>query len=244
MKPSKLFLKTGIAGLLMIAMSIGLLAIFPPKAPNMPDGFFTPIIAFEFIETRAEVVAMFTQKDDAGRESINEPMLAAFDLGNRLDYIYMVLYSGFLMMFSLTCAKLSGKKYFYAATALSLFVLACDALENIQLLGITAYLRSGMTMGDLEALLVNLSRFTWMKWGGIAAIFLILAPWFLRGGKFSKAIGLSGVACAGLGLAAFLHRPVITEIFGLSVVLMFLMMIVYCFRRDGSLLYCKALISR
>jgi hypothetical protein len=244
MNPSKPFLKPGFTGLLMVAMSIGLLAVFPTKAPNMPNGFVTPIIAFEFIETRAEVVAMFTQTDNAGRESINAPMLAAFDLGNRLDYLYMVLYSGFLMMFSLTCAKLSGKKYFYVAAVLSLFVLACDALENIQLLGITAYLRSCMMMGDLEALLVNLSRFTWMKWGGIAAIFLILAPWFLRGGKFSKTIGLFGIASAGFGLAAFVHRPVVTEIFGLSVVLTFLMMIGYCFRRDGSVPYYIPLISR
>jgi hypothetical protein len=187
---------------------------------------------------------MFTQKDDAGRESVNEPMLAAFDLGNRLDYIYMVLYSGFLMMFSLTCAKLSGKKYFYVVAVFSLFVLACDALENIQLMGITSYLKNGLNSGALETLLENLYRFTWMKWGGIAAIFLILAPWFLRGGKFSKAIGLFGIASAGLGLAAFLHRPVITEIFGLSVVLMFLMMIVYCFQRDGRVPYFNPHIRR
>lgn len=244
MNPSKPFLKPGFTGLLMVAMSIGLLAVFPTKAPNMPNGFVTPIIAFEFIETRAEVVAMFTQIDDAGRELINEAMIRAFDLGNRLDYIYMVIYSGFLMMFSLTCAKLSGKKYFYTAAVLSLFVLACDALENMQLLGITAYVRSGMNTGDLETLLGDLYRFTWMKWGGIAAIFLILAPWFLKGGKFSKAIGLSGAASAGLGLAAFVHRPVVTEIFGLSVVLMFLMMVVYCFRRDEPVPYCKPLISR
>ena len=244
MKPSKPFVKTGVVGLLVVAMSIGLLTIFPSTAPKMPDGFFTPIIAFEFIQTRAEVLQMFTQAGGDGRESINEAMSAAFDLGNRLDYIYMGLYSAFLMLFSLTCARISGKKYFYAATALSLVVLAGDALENIQLLGITSYLKSGLNSGEMDAQLSLLYRFTWMKWGGLAAIFLVLAPWFLRGGKFSKAVGLSGIVCAGLGLAAFLHRSVISEIFGLSVGLMFLLMIIYCFRRDGSASYFKPNISR
>lgn len=223
-------MKSGVVGLLVVAMSIGLLAVFPSTAPNMPEGFFTPIIAFEFIQTRAEVFGMFTQAD--GAESVNETMIAAFDLGNRLDYIYMGLYSVFLVLFSLTCARISGKKYFYAATALSLVVLAGDALENIQLLGITSYLKNGLNSGELETHLGLLYRFTWMKWGGLAAIFLVLAPWFLRGGRFSKAIGLSAIACAGLGLAAFFHRSVITEIFGLSVGVMFLLMIIYCFRRD------------
>ncbi|MFZ2632200.1 MAG: hypothetical protein WA081_11840 [Desulfosalsimonadaceae bacterium] len=242
MKPSKPFLKTGVIGLLVVVMSIGLLAVFPSTAPNMLEGFFTPIIAFEFIQTRAEVFGMFIQAD--GAESVNEAMLAAFDLGNRLDYIYMGLYSVFLALFSLTCVKISGKKYFYTGAVLSLVVLAGDAFENIQLMGITSYLKHGMTSGDMETLLNGLNRFTWMKWGGLAAIFLVLAPWFLRGGRFSKAVGLSGIACAGLGLAAFFHRSVITEIFSLSVGLMFLLMIIYCFRRDGSAPYFNPHTSR
>ena len=242
MKSSRPFMKTGVVGLLVVAMSIGLLAVFPSTAPNMPEGFFTPIIAFEFIETKAEVFGMFTQAD--GAESVNEAMIAAFDLGNRLDYIYMGLYSAFLMLFSLTCARLSGKQYLYATTALSLAVLAGDALENIQLLGITSYLKRGLNSGELDAQLSLLYRFTWMKWGGLAAIFLVLAPWFLRGGRFSKTVGLSGIVCAGLGLAAFLHRSVITEIFSLSVGLMFLLMIIYCFRRNESAHYFKPQMSR
>lgn len=47
------FIKAGIVGLLVIVMSIVLLAVFPSKAVRLPDGFFTPIIAFEFIETKA-----------------------------------------------------------------------------------------------------------------------------------------------------------------------------------------------
>jgi len=47
------FLKVGYVGLLVIIMSVTLVIIFPSKASKMPDGFFTPIIAFEFIQTKA-----------------------------------------------------------------------------------------------------------------------------------------------------------------------------------------------
>lgn len=244
MKPSKPFLKTGMLGLLVIALSMGLTAVFPAKAPNLPDGFSTPIIAFEFIKTPVEAAAMFVQADEAGRESVNEGLLAAFDLGNRLDYLYMLLYCGFLMKFSLTCARLSGKTYFYIPAGLSLVVLVGDAFENIQLFGITASFRNRPPVRDLERLLECLGWFTWLKWGGIAVLFLTLAPWFWRGGRVSKAVGLWGVMCAGLGLAAFVYRPVITEIFCLWVGLMFLWMIIYCFRCDGSEPYCNPRISR
>ena len=187
----------------------------------MPDGFLTPIIAFEFIQTKAEVYQLFVNTDG----SVHHSMIDAMDLGNRLDYIYMVLYSSFLLLFCVTCAKLSEKKFYYIGVAISLLVLAGDAMENVQLLSIT----SGIEFGDFDTQLNFLYLFTWIKWGGIVAIFLILMPWFARDGKFSKIIGMAGVVTALLGVLSFLNRSVITEIFCLAVGLMFLFMIIYCF---------------
>ncbi|NOY70752.1 MAG: hypothetical protein GXP53_14935 [Deltaproteobacteria bacterium] len=220
------FIKAGVVGLLVIAMSILLVAVFPSKAPGLPEGFFTPIIAFEFIETRAEVFQMFTATDGNLRQS----MIDAMDFGNRLDYVYMCLYSLFLLLFAVRCAEVSGKKYYYIGALLALTVLFADALENIQLLGIT----SAIENGDLGAYLVRLHIFTWIKWGGIAAIFMVLVPWFMKGGLFSKAIGLTGIASFMLGIVSFLHRSIINEFFGLSVGLMFILMIIYCFKFRGN----------
>ncbi len=215
------FLKAGYVGALVIVLSIILLIIFPSKAPKLADGFFTPIIAFEFIETPAEVFQMFVSTDGTVRQT----MVDAMDLGNQLDFIYMFLYSLFLLMFCLKCAEISSKKYYYIGAVIALAVLAADALENIQLLGITANLETG----DFKQHIAWLHLFTWIKWGGIAAIFLVLFFWFINGGIFSKIIGITGVLSFVSGLLAFLNRSVLNEIFGLTVAVMFIMMILYCF---------------
>ena len=104
-------------------------------------------------------------------------------------------------------------------------VLGADAMENMQLFAITA----GLETGNLEPFLGRLFIFTWIKWGGIAAVFLVLVPWFLKGRMFSKIIALAMIITVMLGVAAFVRRSVITEMFALGVGLVFLMMISYCF---------------
>jgi hypothetical protein len=76
---NKPFVKTGYLGLAVIMMSVLLLFIFPSKAPSLPEGFFTPIIAFEFVQTSTEVIEMFGSDNITMR---NE-MTRAMDLGNR-----------------------------------------------------------------------------------------------------------------------------------------------------------------
>lgn len=217
---NKPFVKAGYPGLFVITMSVVLLFIFPSKMPSLPEGFLTPVIAFEFVQTKAEVMAMF------GEDLVTRSNLAdAMDLGNRLDYLYMCLYSVFLLMISVKCAALSKNKFYYAGAVLALAVLAADALENVQLLGITANLSNG----NFDSRLQLLQLFTWIKWGGIALIFLVLAPWFLKGKPFSKIIGITGIISFILGAAACINRSIINEIFSLSVALMFVLMIIYCF---------------
>jgi hypothetical protein len=218
---NKPFIKTGYLGLAVIVMSIILLFVFPSKAPSMPEGFFTPIIAFEFIQTPEEVFQMFGGTDLIVRNK----MVNAMDLGNRLDYAYMGLYSMFLLLFSTTCAKISQKPYYYFGAALAVAVLAGDAMENVQLLGITA----NLSTGDIATYLNLLIIYTWIKWGGVVLIFLTLSPWFFKGGLFSKIIGAIGIISFILAIAAFLNRSVVNEIFSMSVAVMFILMIIYCF---------------
>ena len=218
---SKPFIKIGYLGLLVAGMSLYLSSIFPSSAPWMMDGFFTPIIAFEFVESQTEVYRLFGFNEALDQLS----MIKAMDAGNRLDFFYMVLYASFLFAFSFVCAKRTGKKYYYTGSVLSIGVLFADALENIQLLGITA--KIGQL--DFGKELFLLQWFTWAKWGGITMIFLVLAPYFLKGRIYTKLMGITGISSFILSVLACLHRSVLNELVGLCVALMFVMMIVYCF---------------
>ena len=222
----KPFLKIGFIGVAVIAMSIVLMIASPSKAPWMMDGFFTPIIAFEFVETPEEVYQLFGAMNSPEQQE----MVKAMNLVNRLDFVYMLLYSTFLLAFSVKCAEETGSKTCYTGAFTSIVVLAADFLENLQLLGITSKLQTE----GFEQHLAYLRVFTWLKWGGIAVTFLLLLPYLTKGNLYSKIVGVFGVIPFVLGLLAFFHRSVLNELFALSVAAMFVLLIAYCFLYKSS----------
>jgi hypothetical protein len=216
---SRPFFKSGMIGILLIITSLTLMKVFPSQAPKLPQGFITPILAFEFAISRQEIEDLFGEP----QSEYQEFMVSAMDLGNRLDYVYMILYSSFLFGFSITCARLSRNRRYYLAALVSILVLVGDAMENIQLLGITRKLAEG----EFEKELQLLFYFTWLKWGGLALIFLILLPYFFNGSLVAKLIALVGLITVVLAILAFFNRSVLNEIYAVSVAVMFLATIIY-----------------
>ena len=218
---NKPFKKVGFLGVAVIVMSIVLVMIFPSKAPWMMDGFFTPIVAFEFVQSQDEVMQLF----GPAKSFEQQAMIHAMDLGNRLDYLYMTLYASFLFFFAWVSTKVSRQKRYYAGCIMAVVILAGDAFENVQLLAITAKINGGNFADNL----VRLHWFTWMKWGGLALFFLLLAPYFFKKGIFSKLTGVVGILPAVLSVLAYLNRCAFTEAMVLSVALMFILLVVYSF---------------
>jgi len=209
----------------VIGMGCVLVMVFPPKAPWMMDGFFTPVIAFEFIQSQGEVYQFFGLSGSPDQLSMTQDMIRAMDTGNRLDYVFMILYASFLFFFSFVCAKNTGQRHYYASSILSFVILAADFMENIQLLRIT----DKISHHDFGKELLFLHWFTWIKWGGITIVFLILAPYFFKGRAYSKVIAATGISSFILYVFAYCNRSVLNELLGLSVSLMFLLMVVYSF---------------
>ncbi|MDD9301604.1 MAG: hypothetical protein HUK40_04355 [Desulfobacter sp.] len=168
---NKPFKRVGFLGVVVIGMSLFLGTVFPDKAPWMMDGFSTPILAFEFVQSKDEVIRLFglsnSESQPSGAQSNRSSMILAMDSGNGLDYIYMVLYASFLFFFSLVCRKITGQALYYAASLMAVVILFADAFENIQLLSIT----SKMSRLDFAKELTFLHWFTWIKWGGISLVF-------------------------------------------------------------------------
>lgn len=217
-------------GVALFACAIVLLFINPKPENNLPAGFFTPIIAFEFIQTRQEVIHFFNVPDAATYES---NML----LGNCIDYLFMVLYSCLLLYIAVGIKKITNSKTMYLAMFFCMLMLISDAVENyfIYKLVITRNADLSRIDGVLTSFpyyqfyLQMLNIFTWLKWCSIASAFLLFSPFFFKGKVFHKIIGIFCVSCFGLCIAAFLQHGVLNEIFASSVVLVFLLLVLFVF---------------
>jgi len=216
------FLVTGILGLGTILMTLVMTAIGPRPAAPLPAGFVTPVLAYEFATTDADVAALFAPIG----QPAGEPVRVAMDRVNRLDFLYIVLYGGFLTTFALVCARATRRPVFLLAAGLAPLIMLADVLENIQLLTITA--RLGMP--DMAANLARLHWFTWLKWGGLALWFLLMRPYFLARGSFGRAIALASFLPLALGVVAFLWPGLVTELFALAIGLLFILLTAYAWR--------------
>lgn len=212
-------------GIALLACAIVLLFINPKPENNLPAGFYTPIIAFEFIQTPQEVQHFFDVKDVS-------TYVQALRIGNWIDYIFMVLYSSLLCCIAIGIQRITKLKIMYFAMFLCLLMLLSDAIENYWIYCITTIFR--YNSAAVEMYLHNLNIFTWLKWGSIASTFLLFSPFFLKGKLFHKIIGISGVACFGLCVAAFLQHGILNEIFATSVVLVFLLLVIFVFTFSSS----------
>ena len=215
------YLVSGFIGLAVIALSLINMMVFPQSSPGQIEDIRSPIIAFEFAETPEEIITLFGTNGSPEQTD----MIRKMDQGNTLDYLYMLLYSGFLFSFAILAAKHSGRKWVYAGAVLAALALVGDALENVQLLTITVNLQSG----DFIEALTRLHWFTWLKWGSLALYFLVIAVWFWGNGRYAKLIAITRILTFLLGLVSFIQRGPSTEPFTLTVALMFLLMIIFCF---------------
>ena len=182
--------RAGIVGALLLAMTLLLGTLFPHRMGPLPEGMWTPVLAFELARSTEEVERMFGQQDSAERAT----WAAAMDRGNLADFGFMALYGAYLLLFSQTLLRLGARAHWMVLLAPlpPLF----DALENWQLLSITDRLG-----GDHTALLSRLAWFTWGKWLLLA---LILTLWIRPLWRLGV-LGRTAALCAGLtGMASLL----------------------------------------
>ncbi len=220
------FLISGILGLGAVVMTLVLAAVGPRPAAPLPAGFMTPVLVFEFAETTDEVATLFAPVGQPAGDAVR----AAMDRVNRLDFIYIALYGGCLLAFSLVCFRLTGQRVYLLTATLAVGIMAADMLENIQLLAITRDLGTR----PIDDWLTRLRLFTWLKWGGLAFWFLIMRFYFQRAGRFGRFVGWVSVFPLLLGIAAFVRPGLMSELFALSIGLLFLLLTVYSWRARHS----------
>ncbi len=206
--------------MVLLGLSAALLFVLPRQAPVLPPGFRTPILAFEFARTHGEIEALF----GAPGSEVRARLVRAMDLGNRIDFAFMVAYGAFLTCFGVAVARVAGRRYGLVAI-LAAIAAAADAAENRQLFAITRALG-----GEYDDALARLSVFTWVKWGALAIALAWLSPWLLGGKAPERVTGGLAVITAVLALCAFAWRGASSEAFSFALSLTFVGLFVVAVR--------------
>lgn len=212
------FAKIGILAVPLL-MFIILMEIFFPKIHN--EGYQSFIIAFEFARTPGELHSLFNGFTDETFRNI--------DIGNYLDFGFMITYTLFLVLFFQKAAKTFDIRWLLAGIPFSLIVLLADVVENIFLLKITGIYTPEIADSVLIPMLNKLNFATWIKWGALAIIFALFSIRSM-GKKILKHIeGVVFIIPLLLIFWALSNNPMGVSRFTLSIALAFFLLLFYCF---------------
>lgn len=202
-------------GILLFLTGVLILFFNPLPQNNLPKGFYSSILAFEFIHTNAEVIRFF---------EVNElpDYLYKFNMVNAIDYFFMVFYSLFLTSFSFAVFKITKTKWMFVAMFFSLLAWPSDLFENIQIGKI-----ANNIYGNNDQSLYLLNIFTWIKWGSIASSLIIISNYFMQKLFFNMLVFSCSILAFIFCCISFFHRSIANELMGLFVMLSFLLLFIY-----------------
>lgn len=203
--------------LLIVLLGLGMLVLagmvrsaYPAEIAWMPEGFSSPVLAFEFIQTNEEVLKLFGSDIQKRDESV-----AAMNHGHKVDIFFLLFYSLFIITLAGYYLRRTGAKWLYIVIFLSVIAGICDVLENVQLAEIDNNLESKEFGESLRYLFL----FTWLKWGSLALALSGMALYNIKKSWFGKIFAVISFSTVILGVIAFLNRSIMTTYFtqGISV---------------------------
>ena len=158
--PTRAWFWTLAFGLATLIFGLHLTQVFPQTGHDIAPGYGAPVLAFEFAGGQADLEAIFgfyTDPEQVAR-------LAAMRTGNERDYLYMLLYAGFLAGGCIALWRELRLRALLAATFLPVAAALYDVWENWLLFDIQA----AFTLGDYSPAMADLPY-------PVAAKFLLLA---------------------------------------------------------------------
>ena len=145
-------------GIATVVLGVIMLFVFPSEA-TLAEGFRTPIIAFEFAESEADLAFL------SGTDASSRANRAMMDAGHRWDMVFPFAYAGFIALLLLHLAA-RGHRWLWLAIPVAVLIIPLDIRENLVLTAITRALENGETIAHL---LRELHNATWLKWGAMGA---------------------------------------------------------------------------
>lgn len=207
---------TIILGIILIIISLILMYINTVITGPLAEGFFTPIIALEFLNNTKDLTNFF---DIITVDSLK----TSLKLGNQIDYAYMFSYG----LFAFMCGRLmyieTKVKALWLSFPLVVIIITADAFENLniaEILAMQEYQNGGLILDQLQL-------FTWLKWGSLSALMLLYSVYFFQGNWWKIILGIVLSSPFILYGVAFYFRGLFCEIFALTIMLSFLSLLIF-----------------
>lgn len=200
----------------MIAFGGMLMYVNPQQAGNLPEQMFTPVMALEFVRDAVQL-RQIMDVDDV------EALLNAFLRGNEVDYCFMVAYGIFALLSGLLIYSKARVWVILLSIPLAGMVLGGDAMENFHIRVLLDFYPKGADVSVYEWL----RFYTWLKWGGIAAMMFLFAMYFLQESWWMKLIALPMLGSFLTAVAAWFFGGLWLEVMAISILISFLMLFVY-----------------
>jgi hypothetical protein len=163
-----------------------------------------PMIAFEFAETADDINKLF-YINKQNEKIPNQEFMDKMDFLNKIDFLFIISYVIFLAFFSISLSKQNIVWLGYLGAFVSVVIGLADVIENVQLLAI---LKKVNLVATYQPALTLLNTWTWIKWGLLGLIMVILLPCLFRKDSniYDLMVGTLMVMVAILGLVAFVSK--------------------------------------
>ncbi len=149
---------------------------FPSKA-NLSEGFRTPILAFEFAKTEADLSFL------SGNGIIEKTNREKMDAGHRWDMAFPFAYGGFIILLLLQIIK--RQRILWAGVLFAFLIIPFDINENLVLIKITKALSN---TDSISTLLLELNIATWLKWGALGMSMFVLGTGYIKNNEYWSAM--------------------------------------------------------
>jgi hypothetical protein len=146
--PTYAWLVCCVFGIATLAYSLILQSIFPASGANLPPGYGTPVIAFEFAREQGDLIAIFGDAADPAQGE----RLVAMQSGNEQDFLFMFFYAVFLASGCWALWRELRRPLLLLGVVMPVMAALFDAWENMLLFAIQVAFSLGEFAPEIESL--------------------------------------------------------------------------------------------
>ena len=178
----------------------------------------SPILAIEFASSGQELENLLGNQAACRRDD--------YRTHTYLDFIFMVIYTTFLILVLLTTAKAYRRDVFILIVLFPLIAFVGDLLENLKILEVLNLIDAQAPLTALDEAASMLNIYVWLKWLALGAVGFFSGIYFFRGNSLHKLMGGLLLLPAIFGVAALFLRGFVFW-FVLSVMVTFVLFFLF-----------------